>query len=245
MSNILDQSIKGKIILTINSDSKSKDHFKQLARVKKWNLIDCESSINAIQYIKKNGTPYLLVIENDATPLDAFQTCDYLKQELNIEPPVAIIHSGFSENFQNRNNSILIEKPFSLEKLDLIEDFINKPQIAEVEKSYSLNYLNQLSDGDETFIISSLQIFTRSVEQKLAEITNLLKTNDYKLIGEIAHNIKPSFEMIESKIGKNLCNILVYDIIEDEVPQRVSELNAEFSHIRTQLNRDFPKLNEI
>ena len=231
-------------IAFIESDERHKNDFLDLARLNDWAVTTYSHTIELIQNIKLADQPDAIVIEENASPLNAYQTYDYLTIELKLELPILVSYK--SEDKKERykqNNLYFIEKKFTHEAVDQINELFT-PTETGTHKKYSLDYLNAISDGNLEFVAESLQIFTSSVERKLAEIDQLLVTADYKTIGEIAHNIKPSFEMIESETGKNICNLLVYVAEANDVPQLVENLKNEFAALQKEISRDFPKMIE-
>lgn len=107
-------------------------------------------------------------------------------------------------------------------------------------KLYSLNYINELSDDNEEFTILTLKIFIDSVAERIRDLKEALFKNDFNSISEIAHNIKPSFEMIENEEGAQLCEILDTKTIHLETPQLIEQLEALYHQIKQQLITDFP-----
>ena len=230
-------------IAFIESDEQHKTDFLDLSRINGWAVTTYSHTIELIQNIKLDQ-PDAIVIEEDASPLNAYQTYEYLTIEVKLEVPILV--SFKSEDKKERykqNNLYFIEKKFTHKVVEQINELFI-PTETGTHKKYSLDYLNAISDGNLEFVAESLQIFTSSVERKLAEIDQLLATADYKTIGEIAHNIKPSFEMIESETGKNICNLLVYESEANDVPQLIENLKNEFAALQKEISRDFPKLIE-
>ena len=57
---------------------------------------------------------------------------------------------------------------------------------------------------------------------------SLLQQNDFKQIGDVAHNIKPSFEMLENSRGKDFCDRLAHHAENEEVGNLIKLLDIEF-----------------
>jgi len=205
-----------------------------------WSVRDTDNSYEAIQWIKNDSRPHVLIIADNATPLNAAQAIDYIRREIHSEIPVMIAHTD-TNNIQNygRGTEYFV-KPFDTADIDTIRKIIGSTQ--EVQHVYSLNYLNKLSGGDTDFIMDCLGVFITSVTAKLSQLSDALQQNDYKTIGEIAHNIKPSFEMLESDLSAEICNKLTYSATEEEFPELAFELGEEFKKITAKLKTDFPEL---
>jgi HPt (histidine-containing phosphotransfer) domain-containing protein len=203
--------------------------------------------MTAILWIKKNGAPAGLLMEEQATPLDACKTIDYLREELKMDIPVLITVNPQNSK-ANQDLPGYIVKPFTENTVLKIKDFFEKtvknPQNEVKTSAFSLQYLEEIYDGNEEMILESLTIFRNSVAGKLNEIHNSLLHNNYEEIRNIAHNIKPSFEMLNNQKGKELCHRLVYQCEDEEIPQIAEELNKEFITIKNELNTYFPQITK-
>ncbi len=116
---------------------------------------------------------------------------------------------------------------------------------AEPEPAYSLHYLTSLSESNQEFILDCLNVFKVSVTLKMSQLFKALEEKDYKTIGEIAHNIKPSFEMLENNLSTEICNKLSYSATSTEIPELVAALNKEFNRIINKLETDLPELKHL
>ncbi|WP_142786340.1 response regulator transcription factor [Changchengzhania lutea] len=245
--NLQNQSLKQIKILLVENDAEHTNTFLQLAEAQGWIVFTCHGSMDAIRWVKDNNIPDLMVIDKNALPLDGFQTHDYIQSELKISVPV-LISCQINATAKKNNKKLLsfINKPFSEKSIVLIKSKLKElGQPTDIEdKDYSLDYLRDLSDGSEEFVLTSLNIFRDSVAVKLMEIKEALAINEFKTVREIAHNIKPSFEMLESTIGSDLCNDIVYKVAEEEISGLVEQLFQLFLTIDAQLQKDIPKFAE-
>ncbi len=231
------------ILIVTQQDVEDQELF-DTAFAERYSLIHLKGSLDAIKWIKQNGSPALLLMDEKAKPLNAHQCLEYLRTEMKSQIPVLIIcETGISGKSATLDNVDYVALPFSKETEEQLAHMLNavppKP-ISKEEKRYSLEYLNQIGGEDSEYIVESLRIFSTSVEERLALINDLLKNEDYRGIGKVAHNIKPSFEMIENEAGTALCNKLTYIQTEDKVPVWIKELNNEFLMVKGQLEEDFP-----
>ncbi len=193
------------------------------------------NSFEALQYLQENKVQ-TLIIEKDAQPMNAAQISDYLRQELKMNIPVFI---SSSESSLEQNH---ISKPFSEESLQAFLEFSPGEQAYE-QPLYSLEYLREISGGNSEFINESIEIFKSSVRQQLAELEIASKENNDQKASEIAHNIKPSFEMLDNKEGTAICNKLTYDLKSHKLSLLVEELKLIFDKILQQLQQDFTPKN--
>lgn len=206
-----------------------------------WKVRDTDNSYEAIQWLKAERPPDLLIIADNATPLNAGQAIDYIRLEIRSEIPIVVAHDdGNNINNYGRETDYFV-RPFGSMHIETIRKIIGS-EAEETGHVYSLNYLNMLADGNRDFVMDCLSVFKTSVAAKLNQLSDALQQKDYKAIGEIAHNIKPSFEMLESNISAEICNKLTYSSTEAEFPELAMQLNKQFNKIINKLSADFPEL---
>lgn len=238
-------------VLLVESDLMVREQFSQTALQNNWKVITCKNGLEAIQWLKTNLDADLLVIEEYTTPISGYQMADYIKTELGLALPVIITTEESSLHQEARMlayaDAVLI-KPFkSLSLITLISDTLNKSsEISPVKNDYySLNYLIDLSGGDKTFIKETIALFISTVNVELRNLKQVLEEKDYIKIREIAHGIKPSFEMIENETGSGICRLLDSEATENEMPRLIDDLNLVVNNIHTQLIKDFPELKLV
>ena len=227
------------LILLVESNPEEKENFSSLAAKENWTVLELGSSYEAIQWLKKNNEASLAVIAEDAVPLNAYQAFDYIRKEIKSNLPVVISKRTAADN---NDGYIYIEKPFTTSILKTLKKALHPHSDETAEKVYSLEYLETISGGNHEFLIDCLQTFISSVSGKMEELKEAVKSNNNESIGAIAHNIKPSFEMLESSIGKDICNKLTYEADTSDIPVLAEELNNEFKTIETALKEDFNEL---
>jgi len=218
------------IVLVENSQDESL-YFTDIVK-KKYDNIEVKvltNSFEAIQWLQNNRAQ-ALVIEEDAQPMNAAQTSDYLRQELEMEIPIFISSSKKSL----KQNYIL--KPFTK---DSLSSFFDLTPAESEYPLYSLNYLKEISGGNSEFIRDSVAIFKSSVQAQIKELEIASEENNDQKASEIAHSIKPSFEMMENKEGSEICNKLTYDLENYQLSLLVKELKIIFENILQQLENDF------
>lgn len=236
-------------ILLLEPDEKSRNNITGIISEKGWKIHNIDNSYKAIQELKNNGKDIdLLIINKNCSPLNANQTINYIENELKLKLPVLIILDAKDKSINPESGLYFIKKPFKKSDITIIEqllnvhenvDFLNKQQ------PYSLNYLKNLSDGDESFILDCLKVFKISVTAKLQQLDEAFQKNDQRSVGEIAHNIKPSFEMLENDIAAKICNQLTYNYVETEIPVLIAQLIVEFNRIMSELEKEFVELKQI
>jgi len=235
-------------ILLVESSIIEQENFAHIAMQEGWQLVICNSGIDAVHWFNKNNKADVLVIEEDSAPLNAYQTADYIKTELGLMLPVLITVGNIPTQQELRAIAYakgFIKKPFIktttiLQINEILERFPQRLSIA--NHSYSLNYLRDIFDGHEESVFESLELFSTSVNTELDQLNMELQNRDYNRIREIAHSIKPSFEMLENETGRSICHLLNSEAEETEMPKLIRDLILEFAIITKQLTRDFPEL---
>lgn len=230
-----------KTLVLVESDAVFAMNFHELWNCKGIKVEVANGPLDLIQSLKLKGNPLGIVIEENSAPLNAIQTLDYLKCEMNIKVPIFISQSELNLSTEDYSNINSIHRPYTKEGVDLVISSLqsltkNKPPV------YSLEYLRSLSDDNDEFIFSTLQIFNSSLSEKFIELNDSLSQNNYTIVKDIAHNIKPSFAMLESYRGSEICDQIVYNVADEEIPDLVNQLYSLFSDIKFEINGDFPNL---
>jgi CheY-like chemotaxis protein len=236
-------------ILIVESNSLECEKFSQIAFDEKWLLVVCQDGLEAIQWLNDNSTADLLIIEENSSPISGYQIADYIKTELGLALPV-IITTGEIPVQQERRMlayaEAVIKKPFNESSVVFqIRKTLEKAVEVSPEQNdhYSLNYLMDLSGGDKEFISETIQLFSSTINSELQDLKKVLNQKDYHRIREIAHGIKPSFDMLENEKGKGICHLLNSEAKDIEMPYLIDQLNLVFNNINNQLIKDFPELN--
>ncbi|MFO7720273.1 MAG: Hpt domain-containing protein, partial [Gillisia sp.] len=206
------------------------------------------SGIDAIHWFNKDNKADILVIEENSAPLNGYQTADYIKTELGLMLPV-LISVGTVPTPQELRviaySEGVLKKPFIKSASILqINEILERFPVRSPSKTdcYSLNYLRDIFEGHEESVFESLELFSTSVNTELKQLNIELQDRDFNRIREIAHSIKPSFEMLENEPGRSICHLLNSVAEETEMPGLIHDLQLEFASITEQLTRDFPEL---
>jgi HPt (histidine-containing phosphotransfer) domain-containing protein/CheY-like chemotaxis protein len=228
-------------IILVEANPTEKENFIALAQKENWIVQAMNSSYEAIQWLKKNNEASLMVISEDATPLNAYQTFDYIRQELKNR--LAVVISKSMETKGKEDGYTYIDKPYTTTGIKALK-LVIAPNVSSAPglKVYSLEYLETISGGNHEFLIDCLKTFISSVSDKMAELKTAVSSDDIKSIGAIAHNIKPSFEMLENEKARDICNKLTYEADTSDIPALATQLNNEFKVMEDALKNDFSEL---
>ncbi|HBT08837.1 MAG TPA: hypothetical protein DEB18_04525 [Leeuwenhoekiella sp.] len=218
-----------KHIILINADQAAQANFLRFFSEKEVAISVFSSGMGAIQKMKQTDAPDLVVIEKDAKPLGAIQTLNYLREQLNYKGLAIITAVGGASDLVETTSQKVISMPINAKDVDSIKEMIQlKPtEVYHNIPVYSLDYLNDLSGGDQGFIQESIRLMENSVHEQLKELNKAYEKDDYDAVASIAHNIKPSFEMVMNIPCTTICNKLAHFDVKNEVPDLVKELNIQ------------------
>lgn len=108
---------------------------------------------------------------------------------------------------------------------------------------YSLDKINEMADGDEDFIHSVISVFLDEVPQDLSGLEEALANENYQLVYQLAHKIKPNVDLLGMEqtraaaleietLGKNEANMeeikSIFPGLKKDVEQVVAELKKDF-----------------
>ncbi len=233
--------MNNKKIIIVVSNAEERTRIKRILNNSPFVALDFTDSMGAIQWIMENGNPQLLILEESSSPLNGWQTMDYLRTELKMEHPTLIVIDSDTE-ITNKKLQGFIRKPFSDKTALEIENFLNTVEVKdkneELVKSYSTEYLEELSEGSKEFVAETLVLFKESVSGRLNDLKIALEQNNFDEARKIAHSIKPSFQMVLNQHGRDLCQSMETAKTE-ELNTLFSELNQEYQLIETQITADY------
>lgn len=194
------------------------------------------SSIEAVLWLQTNYAD-VVILEEHLQPMGVIETTEFIKNELHQNIPV-FISTRQNPAPEDKN---LLQKPFTYDSLQKLCR-VNIECKTEAS-NYSLQYLKEVSDGNMDFVISSIEIFQTSVTEQITKLESASYNKDYKQIGEIAHHIKPSFEMLLNHEAAAICNKLIYKPDPEQVSSQIEELKGIFGKIKKELETDFSQNN--
>lgn len=201
------------------------------------------NSIEALQFLQTNRVSAVL-IEHPLAPVKTEDTLFYLRGELKINIPIYIFDkSGAKEQLPENSGqyTLLTGNP----KIEELFHLFGKFNSSDQSGNFSLVYLKEISDNNEDFLLQSIEIFIDSVRENLDCAEAAYKKGEFERVGEIAHAIKPSFEMLENKEASPICDELTYNRNTEKIPSQLLELRRIYENISSGLQefleRDYEK----
>ncbi|MCV6628727.1 MAG: Hpt domain-containing protein [Flavobacteriaceae bacterium] len=108
---------------------------------------------------------------------------------------------------------------------------------------YNLDKINELSGGDQDFLVSVISTFLEEIPSDLEVLKNAVTAQDFTQIYQFAHKIKPNVDLLGMEtaranaleietLGKTTQDInkinQIFPALEKDVEQAVVELKAAF-----------------
>lgn len=197
-----------------------------------------KNNFDGIVLLKKKKS-YDTIILHDIDPLlNSDQAISYIRNEIKSDINVIVSTNSLSK-INDESLHIFYCKP---EIKSILAQVENLERNSKQPPVYGLSYLLSVYGDEKEFIIESLRIFIRITENKILAMKDAMVHKDYQLIAEIAHNIKPSYQMILNDKSVVICNLLNNRESEEQTPHLINELYNEFKKIKKEIIYDFPKL---
>lgn len=244
-------------IILIESAEEDKAEFSVLTKKNNWNCEVFSNCFEAFQFLKDNADFYCLIFVSAPTfPLDTVKIQDYLHQLGGLRFTYVINYSKTINKEEYLASTKFIKKPFLQAKDDINQLVEETKQLKNIESTeavpvnpvYDLDYLNDISDGDQVFVEQSLTSFRDFVGKRIQDLLTWrenLNEEHINKIKETAHQLKPSFQMLNNETGSTLANELCYEVSaenKEEISAYVMKLKVQYDLIMEQIKKNHPKL---
>ena len=114
---------------------------------------------------------------------------------------------------------------------------------------YNLSDLIKMANNDNVFVIQNLNIFLENTEEAITNFKHLLKEENWKGIGEVAHKILPSFKHLElNSIIPKLIEIKAKALITNDtegISEIVTNITGEIEIILKDIRKELEILKEL
>jgi len=172
---------------------------------------DITEAINGIEAVEAvKNMPFDLVLMDMQMPLmDGLEATKIIRNEIGSAVPVIALTAnaikGESDKCYAAGMNDFISKPFEeLALIGLIAKWLNKNIEASIPVKkkepvtalYDLSGLQVLSNGNAGFVTKIVDLFINQVQTSLSQFELAKKENNFSLIKNLVHKIKPSFETI-------------------------------------------------
>lgn len=170
----------------------------------------------------------IILMDMQMPIMDGIATTKYIRQEMNLEIPILAFTANALKKEKERCLSIgmddYITKPFQEDELKIkILNLVSNQNIqkdsphnedTQVNELFTITKLEELSRGDNSFVLKMLTIFIEDSETQLEHIKKSVNPEE---ISKIAHKIKPSLDYLANDHMKNLVRkIEKMDFLKDD-----------------------------
>jgi PAS domain S-box-containing protein len=214
-------------------------------------VTEAVNGIEAIEILKHKSFDIILM-DVQMPEMDGIEATMKIREELKLQTPIiALTANAFKSEVDKCKNAGMddyITKPF--EEFDLIEtisrythkeDLINDAIKEKNEKLYDLKSLHSISRGNPEFITKMIIIFIDQIKQVIPNAETALFCNEFLVLSQLIHKIKPSIE-----------GMGIFSIIEDiKILEKISKDGSDkekitkiFFQIKTTLLTAVEQLKE-
>lgn len=221
-----------------------------------------EIASNGLEVIHKlkESVFNLILMDIQMPEMDGITATEYIRQELRSEIPIVALTANASvedrRSYMDAGMNDYLSKPFRKEELlDKIlsfsvpdlhsDDQSGIDQERSSKNSYSLVEIEELSGGDDEFVLSIVDTFKSTIPGYLDQMEEAIAVNDLKTLRSLAHQIKPSLDVLLIKESGRLIRKLeeeatkeqsdtdlmndLFDRIKGELTLVLEDMNSRFS----------------
>lgn len=160
---------------------------------------------------KLKTSEYDLVLMDIQMPnMDGYETTTYIRNQLKSSIPIiamtAFALNGEEEKCFEKGMNGYVSKPFTIESLSIAiqnvlsapAEIFNNPYIlGNKNVAVDLTMLYDVSDNDESYILTMIQTFLENMPQTIYKIENSLQEKDWDALFKSAHYAKSSLSVIK------------------------------------------------
>jgi len=207
-----------------------------------------ENGLEAIQLLVKESFD-LILMDIQMPIMDGISATREIRAKLNLSIPIIALSANATiedtKKYLECGMNDHVPKPFKKEELfskikmalgwkesthDLSDDQEPQPSVA----LYSLRELESISGGDESFIKTILETFLESVPVQLSKIYSGISASDFQSIRNVAHQMKPSIDLLHIESAKSLIRNIEKEA-EETLPD-IPRLETEFEKMKVALD---------
>jgi PAS domain S-box-containing protein len=216
-------------------------------------VTEAESGIEALEILKKQNFDIILM-DIQMPEMDGIEATRIIRKKLKLDTPIiALTANAFKTEIDKCRKAGMddyVTKPF--DEIVLLETIarhtVNKIKILhEVEeiildeKLYDLSILNNLSRGNDEFVLKMLAIFIDQTKETLEKAEKALAVDDLPELGRLIHKIKPSVESLGISLIRKEIKIL--ELIAKETKSK-EEIKLLFLKVKNILDQVVIQLQE-
>lgn len=172
----------------------------------KCKVTEANNGLEAIEILKKENFDVILM-DVQMPEMDGIEATRIIRDELKISTPIiALTANAFKSEVDKCKEAGMndyVPKPFeefvlieTLARYTVNKDLLFHNNIEENEntKLYDLNILNTMSKGNHEFVQKMISIFISQTEDVIEKTEEALDKDNFLLVSQLIHKIKPSIE---------------------------------------------------
>jgi CheY-like chemotaxis protein/HPt (histidine-containing phosphotransfer) domain-containing protein/two-component sensor histidine kinase len=217
-------------------------------------VVEAENGIEALE-ILKNQNFDIILMDIQMPEMDGIEATKIIRKKLKLKTPIiALTANAFKTEIDKCRKSGMddyVTKPF--DEVVLLETIakhtINKvnysPEVEEIvldQKLYDLSTLNNLSRGNDEFVLKMLSIFIEQTQETIVMAEEALSIDDLPELSRLIHKIKPSVESLGVILIQKEIKIL--EQIAKETKSK-EEIELLFSKVKSVLGQVVIQLQKI
>ena len=217
-----------------------------------------ENGKQAIEFLQKDHYDIILM-DIQMPEMDGITAARMIREQLQMSIPIVALSANATPDDTRKYLSVgmnaHVPKPFKREQLfDVIKGVlkheveveVEHPMTQEIHSSYSTVELDQIGGGDENFVLSVLQTFVTTIPRQMQNIKKALISKDVGNLRSIAHQIKPSIDLLHIHSVKELIRSIERDATESvpdfaklqiSVATLIKSLNGVINEIQRRLDQ--------
>lgn len=207
-----------------------------------------ENGKQAIEFLQKDSYDIILM-DIQMPEMDGITATRMIREQLHMNIPIVALSANATADDTRKYISVgmnaHVPKPFKKEHLfDVVksvlqhEDEMREEDAVTIESnaSYSTVELDQIGGGDDGFVLSVLQTFVTTIPIQLENIEKASKSKDAEYVRSIAHQIKPSIDLLHIHAVKELIR---------SIEREASESAPDFSKMQLSVDSFNKLLNGV
>lgn len=169
-------------------------------------VTEATNGLEAIDTLKKESFDIILM-DVQMPEMGGIEATKIIREDLNIDTPIiALTANAFKSEIDKCKEAGMndyVTKPFeesvlieTLARYTINKDIISTKTIekAKDERLYDLKVLNTMSRGNTEFVQKMISIFISQTEEVISKVEDALSKDDFLLVSQLIHKIKPSIE---------------------------------------------------
>lgn len=234
--------LAGKKILLVDDNQMNR---LVAATILKNHLAVVSTSHNGMEAVEELGkTPFDLVLMDIQMPvMDGVEATHIIRANISNDLPIIALTAnaikGDNEKYLAAGMNGYLSKPFSEKNLvNVVAFWLNKAKdikwmqgdFKSAGNLYDLGTIEKIGRGNKEFVDELINLFVNETPNRLLAMEEMYRSNDYKAMGEIAHQVKPILDnmgilSLKEPISK-LEKLGHLESNDEEIPQLLKKIKT-------------------